>query len=141
MEFRDLIKRMVISYFVIYGCSFMGTWLFCVIFDPNGIFGLNYFKDMAIFSLLGDLPSLIFYSSSELSKKQWNVRLILHFIILETVLLAAAKYLQLYHTLLQGAVFAGIILLVYVIVRGACFAWDIETARAINDKLREMKNL
>lgn len=139
MEFRDLLKRLLNSYFVIYGCSFLGTWLFCIIFSPGSTFGLDYFADMALLALMGDLPGLLFYSSKELSKKQWNVRLLLHFAVLEAVLLSFGKYLNLYHTPVQGVIFAGIVLLVYGIVRGVCFAMDYDTARNINDKLREMK--
>lgn len=139
MEFRNLLKRLVNSYFVIYGCCFFGTWIYCAIFDSAAVFGLGYFKDMAVFALLGDLPGALFYSSKELSKKQWNVRLLLHFLVLEMVLLIMARHLSLYHTALQGIVFAGIILLIYVLVRGICFAGDFEVARTINDRLQKMK--
>lgn len=139
MEFRDLVKRMINSYFVIYGCCFLGTWIYCIIFAPDSVFNLGYFKDMAVFAFLGDLPGVLFYSSKALSGKQWNIRLILHFLVLEAVLLVMGRYLNLYHTVLQEIVFAGINLLVYVVVRGVCFAWDFETAQNINDKLQEMK--
>ncbi len=139
MELRDLLKKIIFSYFIIYGCCFLGTWLYCSIFDPDSLFGLDYFLNMAVFSLIGDLPSLIFYSSHELTKRQWNRRLLLHLLVLETALLAMGKYLDLYHTMFQGAFFAGIILLVYAIVRLFCFSWDLGTARAINDRLEELK--
>lgn len=139
MELRELLKRIVNSYFVIYGCSMMGTLLFCLIFDPESVFDVRYLEWMLLFSALGDLPALVFYSRKELTEKQWRVRLVIHFILLEAVLLVTAKYLKLYETFVQGAVFAGIILLVYVLVRAVCFAGDFRTAKDINDKLKEIR--
>lgn len=139
MELRELLKRMVNSYFVIYGCSMLGTLLFCVIFDPEVAFDVQYLEWMLLFSALGDLPALVFYSGKELTLKQWRVREIIHFVVLEIVLLVAANCQEMYETFWQGVVFAGIILLVYVLVRAVCFAGDFETARNINDQLKEIR--
>ncbi len=141
MELRELLKRIFNSYFVIYGCSMMGTLLFCLIFNPESVFGVRYFEQMLLFSALGELPALIFYSKKELTEKQWRVREIIHFILLETVLLIMAKYMELYRTFFQGIVFAGIILLVYILVRAVCFAGDFQTAKHINDKLKEIRKI
>lgn len=140
MELRELLKRMINSYFVIYGCSMMGTLLYCLIFMPDEVYNIEYFEWMLVFSLAGDLPTMVFYSKKELTEKQWRVRLIIHFVLLEAVLLVMAKYMKMYRTFLQGAVFAGIVLLVYVLVRAVCFAGDFQTAKNINDKLKEIRN-
>lgn len=139
MELRELLKRMINSYFVIYGCSMMGTLLYSLIFMPDEVYNVEYFEWMLVFSLAGDLPALVFYSRKELTKRQWQGRLIIHFALLEAVLLVMAKYLKMYRTFLQGAVFAGIVLLVYILVRAVCFAGDFQTAKDINDKLRELR--
>ncbi len=139
MELRELLRRIVNSYFVIYGCSMLGTLVFCLIFEPDSVFNVQYLEWMLLFSALGDLPALVFYSGKELTEKQWRIREVIHFVILETVLLTAANCLGMYHTFLQGIVFAGIILLVYVLVRAVCFAGDFQTAKNINDQLKEIR--
>lgn len=139
MELRELLRRIVNSYFVIYGCSMLGTLVFCLIFEPDSVFNVQYLEWMLLFSALGDLPALVFYSGKELTIKQWRIREVIHFVILETVLLTAANCMGMYHTFSEGMVFAGIILLVYVLVRAVCFAGDFQTAKNINDQLKEIR--
>lgn len=138
MELRELVKKMITSYFIIYGCTMMGTLFYCLIFCPNDSFELNYFGWMLMFALAGDLPSLLFYSRKELNERQWNVRFIIHFFVLESVLLIFAKYLSLYETVLEGVVFAVIILVIYIVVRAVCFASDMMVADEINERLKQI---
>lgn len=55
MELRELIKRLIISYPIIYGCSIMATFVFCLVFDPDSVFGMDYLGKMFLFALAGDL--------------------------------------------------------------------------------------
>ena len=138
MELREMIKKMITSYFTIYGCTMMGTLFYCLIFNPTDSFGLDYFCWMLVFALAGDLPSLLFYSRKELNEDQWNVRFVIHFVVLESVLLTFAKYLGMYQTVLEGIFFAVIILVVYIVVRAVCFAGDKMIADEINERLKQI---
>ncbi|MGN0249497.1 MAG: DUF3021 family protein [Lachnospiraceae bacterium] len=139
MEPKKIIGKIILGYPIIYGGSMMATYLFCMIFDRNATFSLDYFGYMFLFALVGDLPSLVFCSKRELSKKEWNIRLLLHFILLETVLLVFAGILGMYHTLTEGIFFFVLVMAVYVMVRGLTFAGDILEVKKINAKLRERK--
>lgn len=139
MEPKKIIGKIILGYPIIYGGSMMATYLFCMIFDKDAAFTLNYFGYMFLFALAGDLPTLVFCSKRELSKKEWNIRLLLHFILLEAVLLVFAGILGMYHTLAEGIFFFFLTMAVYIMVRGLTFAGDIMEVKKINERLRERK--
>ena len=140
MELQQLIKKLIISYPLIYGGAMIATLIYCLVFEPDASFGLDYFGWMLLFALAGDLPSVLFYSRKELTRRQWNVRTLVHFLILELVLLIFAQKLELYHTFQQGLFFAALVLAVYLIVMFGCFAGNSAEAKKINERLKEMKD-
>ena len=83
---------------------------------------------------------LLFYSPKELTEKQWRVRKVLHFITLEIVLLFTAKCLDFYQTLLQGAFFFILILLVYIIVCLSVYYSDKRLANTLNEEIMKRKH-
>jgi hypothetical protein len=139
MELKQILKKMFYGYFIIYTGAMFGTYVFCMIFDRDVSFGVSYFAWMALFSLVGDLPSLVFCSTKELTKHQWIVRVIIHFILLEVILLIMARWLDLYSTLVEGILFAGIIFVIYWVVRGITFSGDLRQANEINEKIKHLK--
>lgn len=139
MELRELIKRLIVSYPIIYGCSIMAAYVFCLFFDPDTVFGLEYLEGFFLFALAGDLPSLVFYSRRELSNREWRIRVILHLLLLEGVLLSFGRVMGLYKTMSEGIFFFFIVLLVYVVVRLLAFSGDISSAKEINEALAEIK--
>ncbi len=139
MELRELIKRLVISYPIIYGCSMMVTFVFCMIFYPDSVFGVDYFGKMFLFALAADLPSLVFYSKRELSHKEQMVRIIIHLLLLEGVLLVIGRFMGLHDNMVEGIVFFFIVLAVYVVVRLLAFSDGLMQAKEINKVLEERK--
>lgn len=139
MELRELIKKLVISYPIIYGCSMMATFVFCLVFYPDSDFGLYYFGEMFLFALAADLPSLVFYSKRELSHKELMVRIIIHLLLLEGVLLVIGRLMGLHENITEGIVFFFIVLAVYVVVWLLVFSDDARQAKEINKALEERK--
>lgn len=138
MDIRELIRELIHGFFYIYTGSIFGTYIFCSIFDPSIKFGLEYFMFMVLFALAGDLTILIFYSGKVLSEKEFMMRTIIHFIVLEIVLLTFAGILNLYENFGQAVVFSLIILLVYSIVKLLLFTGNKREAEEINKRIREM---
>lgn len=134
-----MIKQFVRDYFIIYAGCMMGTLVFCTFFYPAVEFGLEYFRWMMLFALLGDLPVFIFYSRRELTEKQIFLRYALHMIVLEVVLLTTAYFLGCYENFGQGCFFAMIILGVYVIVRLINYHSDSKIAKSVNQRLKEIQ--
>lgn len=139
MELRELMKRLIISYPIIYGCSMMATFVFCLVFDPDSVFGLDFFGEMFLFALAADLPSLVFYSKRELSHKELMVRIIIHLLLLEGVLLVIGRLMGLHDNITEGIFFFFIVLAVYVVVWLLVFSDAARQAKEINKALEERK--
>ena len=60
MELREIIKKLIISYPIIYGCTMMAAFVCCLVFHPDAVFGIDYLGKALVFALAGDLPSLVF---------------------------------------------------------------------------------
>ena len=136
MELGKLIKKICVSYPVIYGGSMMA---FCLVFYPERVFGLDYLAKMLLFSLAGDLPILVFCSGKELSQQEWMVRMILHFVLLEVVLMTFGGIWGLYENFIEGIAFFLIVLLVYIGVRLIVFSDDSRQAEQMNKALLNKK--
>lgn len=139
MELGKLIKKICVSYPVIYGGSMMATLAFCLVFYPERVFGLDYLAKMLLFSLAGDLPILVFCSGKELSQQEWMGRMILHFVLLEVVLMTFGGIWGLYETFIEGIAFFLIVLLVYIGVRLIVFSDDSRQAEQMNQALLNKK--
>ena len=129
---------MLYDFFYIYAGSIFGTCVFCSIFYPDATFRLSYFGWMALFSLAGDVPMLVFYSKKVLTERQFLVRMAIHFILLEAVLMTFAGILRLYESPLQAAAFFGIVLLVYLMVKFLSFQNGSREAVIINRRIQEI---
>ena len=137
MEIRKILKMMMRNYLLIYAGSMISTWVFCIIFEPDACFDLNYFAWMMIFAACGDLPVLVFYSRKKLTEKQWKIRFAIHLILLEIVLLTFAYFAKMYQTFRQGFLFAILIFAVYLIIRLFEYRSDKKDAEKMNMKIQE----
>ncbi len=139
MDSKNMIRALISNYFVIMTGTFLGNFIYCSIFARDSIFTVGYLGMMFVFGFLGDIPLLVFYSKHELSRKEWRGRQAFHVIMVEAVLLIAAYYLEMYHTPLQGVVFAIIVLGVYVMVNTFCWHRDQTEANRMNSKLESLR--
>ena len=138
MDFKELKSGLLAGFFYIYTGSVFGTYVFCSVFYPDISFGLSYFRWMALFSLAGDATLLVFYSKKVLTEKQFLVRTVIHFILLESVLMTFAGILKLYEGPLEAAAFFFTVFLVYLMVKLLAFQRGSREAAAINQRIREI---
>ena len=139
MDGREVLRKMISGYPIIYGGTMMGTWFCVLIYAPSEKFGVDYFSWMFLVALLADLPLLIFYSKKKLTEKQWNIRTALHAVILAMVMLGVGYVFDFYDNLKQGLIFMGTVIGVYLMVSMIGFAGGLIEAKRINEQLRKMK--
>lgn len=72
------------NYCIIFAIIVMCITILSQIFNPNRVFELRDIFIYMICALIGDLPSLIFYSREEISEKELKIRTIIYFVVLET---------------------------------------------------------
>lgn len=138
MDFKELKRDMLFGFFYIYTGSMFGTYVFCSVFYPDFTIGLSYFRWMILFSLAGDATQLVFYSKKVLTERQFLVRTVIHFILLETILMTFAGFLQFYESPLEAVSFFVIVFLVYLMVKLLTFKRGSKEAEAINQRIQEI---
>lgn len=140
MKLIDYIKKLIRDFFIIFAIIVICITILRQIFMPDEYFELKDIFIYMICSLVGDLPSLILYLPKEISEKEMRLRIIIHFMVLETVLLTLANVMGWVTGIVNTILFAFQILVIYVIVRLLVWTDDRKVAQKINEKLKAMKD-
>lgn len=135
MKIKELIRQLIKDYFVIFGILIIGA----VFLVPAETINRDYILLAMTFAALGDLPIVVLWSRSELSEESRQWRAILHFALLEAVILIYAGMIGLVSSLSDYAVFAVEILVIYLLVRLIAYRGDLATAKKINQRLKNFK--
>ena len=97
---KSMCRMVIMQFFIITVCAMF------VIAATNTLFsgGMNYPIDatfpwvMMLTGLLGSLPSLLFFFRNEPTKKQFYIRVVIHFFAIEAVMLIEGRILGWYST-------------------------------------------
>lgn len=135
MKILELIRQLIKDYFYIFGLLIIGT----VFIAPVDTINRDYILLTMTFAAVGDLPSIVLWSRSELTEKSRKWRAILHFILLETVILVYAGLIGLVSGIEEYGFFGVQILIIYLLVRFITWRSDLATANKINKKLKNFK--
>jgi hypothetical protein len=135
MKKTNLFSEMLRNYFIIFSVIILLTALF----NPEHAFTFREIILTALFALAGDLPSLIYYSKKEVAHKSRYVRTVIHFLLLEGVIVVLGNIMGLVSGVKESTVLALEVLLIYVLV--ILFTWliDHKTAKDINQQLAMMR--
>lgn len=139
MKLRDYINRLIRDFFIIFAIVVIFITVLRQIFSPSEYFEL---KDIFIYmlcSLAAVLTNFIFYSPKELSEKEMRLRTIIHFVVLEVVLLTLPNVMGWISGSLNTLLLAIQIAVIYVLVRFLTWRDDRKSAHRINEKLKAMK--
>ena len=140
MNRKDLARTLLMHFFVCYTCTMLATLLFCGLNTPATTeLPVSYLWKVALFSLCADLPTVIYYSRNELSRKQWWIRTAIHTALVEIVLLTAGYLLGMYSGILGFILFFFVVLGVDLIVRAVSYLNDKNTADEINAQLQRVR--
>lgn len=140
MKLTDYIKKLIRDYFMIFAIIVICITLLRQIFAPDVYLKLSDIYSYMICALVGDLPSLIFYSKREIPEKEMRFRIIIHFVVLEAALLAVANIAGWVSGTINTFFLAVQIALIYVIARVLLWMDDKKSANSINEKLKMMRN-
>jgi NADH:ubiquinone oxidoreductase subunit 3 (subunit A) len=94
----------------------------------------------ALFALAGDLPSLVYYSNKEFSIKSRYLRMVIHFVLLEVVILTFGNITGQVSGVEQTALFGLEILGIYLLVGLINWLIDRKTANNINQQLSNIRS-
>ncbi|MCP8968113.1 DUF3021 family protein [Ectobacillus ponti] len=109
------------------------------LYQPAVAFDLHSIYIIMGFSLLSAALGFISYSSRHVSERHARMRMLIHFLALEVLLIALAIVLDLVNSTAEGLILALQIAVIYGIIRLLSWRKDQKEARQINDKLQAFK--
>lgn len=141
MDFKTFfVKKVMMSFFVSITCISAAMALIGMSFEPDARFGYEAFLSPLIFGALASLPMLVKYSKRELSFKQTAIRNVIHFLLLEAVILSMLYFLGLL-TSVSMAISLGIsIFVIDLTVNLVLWINDKRTANEFNHALKKLQN-
>lgn len=141
MNFKDfIIKKILMSYFLAVSGITAAIGIIGSIFVPDTTFGYQAFLSPFLFGLVAVIPSLATYSKNELSAKQMFFRLILHFVLLEILILLFAFIAGLVTSMPIAISLAASILIIDLTVHLVLWMNDKRTASALNNALKKIQH-
>jgi hypothetical protein len=129
--FRDILR----NYFIIFTVILLVTALL----NQSHSFTFREIILVALFALAGDLPTLVYYSKKELSPRSRFIRDVIHFLLLETVIVTFGNILGQVSGVRQSIILALEVLLFYLLVILITWLIDHKTAKDINKQLANMR--
>ncbi len=132
MKGMDFIRQLIRDYFVIFGILIIGS----VLLNPPNTINRDFILLAMAFAAIGDLPSIVFWSRSELSESSMRSRSVIHFILLMTLILIFAGITGIVSGFVQYLIFAVEVIIIYIIVKLVIYQGDRATAKMINEKLK-----
>ena len=134
---KDALRLIINQFFIITVCA---MFIICAV---NTLASGNFEYEidatfpwvMMLTGLLGSLPSLLFCFGKEPTKKQFFVRVIIHFFLIQAVILTEGRLLGWYSTLPYMLIIAGMITMVYALVWVFSYLSEKNTAKNINKAL------
>lgn len=136
MKSNEILANIIRNFFVIFGVIVLITALL----NPSYEFSSNEIMLVVVFALLSDLTALVFWSQNELSDNSRIKRRVLHFLLIEIIVLSFGNILGFVSGITQNIIFGIEIVGIYAIVSWVDWLIDKKTANNINDKLKKMRS-
>lgn len=136
MSFIYFLKKCLMQFFIITTCVTVAMGVLGLTLDPFAQFGYEAFFSPVIFGFISTLPSVVTYSSRELSVREVLARDILHVILLEFLLIVFGMWTKLLHSAAEMLTFGVTVLLVYAAVTLISWLLDHREANEINKRLK-----
>ena len=125
-------------YVTVYGIIMLCTFFMCLLFNPDSELPVvTFFGRIMVFTLIGLLSLVVYYTKEELTVKAWWMRTVLHLLLLEAVLLPLAHHWGFWHSGPDIVIYAGFILLAKALWLLVDYSISIKTAAQINERIRK----
>lgn len=140
MSFTEMAKKSLLNFFIIVTGITIIMAVFGNMADPGQSFDYEAFYSPLLFGLIGVVPTFVFYSKKELTFRQMLVRKILHFIILELLILGTYILLGISFTTERLLILVVFIFIVYLFTALIKLMIDRKTMLEINSGLKRIQN-
>lgn len=127
------------EYFIITTCVTAAIAILGLSLDPAAKLGYEAYFSPLLFGLVSLVPSLATYSRKELPFRQALIRKLLHFALLEAMLVAFGHWVGILHGVGDTASFALAVFIVYLAVNLISWHLDSREASEINKTLKTLQ--
>ncbi|WP_028594097.1 DUF3021 family protein [Paenibacillus assamensis] len=139
MKLSEFIKEIIRDFFIIFGSIIMIITMLRQFFQPDLAFDLKSIYTIMTFSMISALMGFIMYSRNDLSEKQMRIRMAVHFLALEIILISLGIIIGIINSPLSAIILALQIAVVYIIVRLLAWQNDKKVANSMNERLKSFK--
>ncbi|MEK3790599.1 DUF3021 family protein [Paenibacillus sp. FSL R7-0204] len=139
MKRSEVAKDIIRDFLVIFASIIIIITVLRQIFMPELAFDLISIYTIMGFSLLGALTGLMLYAPDGMSERAMRVRIVIHFLLLELLLITLASLIGAVASVSAALLFALQIAVVYAIVRLLSYEKDKKEAELINERLKAVK--
>lgn len=133
---RDTVKLVITHFFIISTGVLFIISLSNLLFDGNEPLKPELPWQILLTGLLTALPSLLFSFKKEPTKKQFQLRVAIHFIVIETIVMTEGILFKWYEDFISALVLFFVILAVYIFVWAYSYFMNIHLAKGINAALK-----
>ena len=134
---REIIK-MVITHFFVITVSVLFVESVLNLFLNDIDYDAYYPWKVMLTGFVGAIPSFLFYFKKEPTKKQFLIRIIIHFILIETSIMLLGILFDWYNTFWGGLIIFAAIFLVYAFVWFFSIRMNTSMADDINSALEKI---
>ncbi len=139
MSLKAFMKRCLMEYFIITTCVTAAIGVLGLSLDPTAKIGYEGYFSPLIFGLVSLVPSIATYSRKELPFRQALIRKIVHFALLETMLVVFGHWAGILHGVNDTTYFTLAVFAVYLAVNLVSWQLDSKEASEINKTLRSLQ--
>ncbi len=123
-----------------YGIIMLSTFFMCLLFNPTSeLQVVTFFGRCIMFTLVCMATLFVYYSKEDLSPGAWWFRTIMHWVLLEVVLLPLAHHWDFWQGYLDAVIYGVFILAAKMLWHFVDFGQSIRTATEVNDQLRKRR--
>ena len=133
---KDTVKLVISHFFIISTGVFFVMSLSNLLFEGNEPLSPELPWEILLTGILGALPSFLFYFKNEPTKKQFRVRTVIHFFVIETVVMTEGALFEWYGSLADALILFVVVLAVYLFVWAYSYFMNLHLARDINTALK-----
>ncbi len=133
---KDTVKLVISHFFIISTGVLFITSLSNLLFEGNGPLSPELPWQVFLTGILGALPTFLFGFKNEPTKKQFRVRTVIHFFVIETVVMTEGALFGWYGSIIGALILFVVILAVYLFVWAYSYFMNIHLARGINAALK-----
>ncbi len=129
--------KMIVSHFLVICVSVMFFTSILNLSLGHKFLPIEYPFQILLTGLITSLPSALFYFKNEPSKKQFYFRFLIHFCIIETIVMIEGSLIGWYNDITEAIIVFVIVILVYAAVLLYSRLENTFTAKSINDALKK----